>query len=151
MLGLCYTFSTWHHTKSFLHGAVHRSHRALYIYSSLFTCSVKLVLNWWCWDLCYFVGFFRLSCSRGRSAYIHVPACMFYVIRGNQDILIDWLHFQQSSSELWLACTAGTWYERLRSLLVTSPKSDTLHIWPITATHIVTQNIIGQTSRWGKK
>ena len=27
MLGFCYTFSTWHHTKSFLHGAVPRSHR----------------------------------------------------------------------------------------------------------------------------
>ena len=36
MLGLCYTFSKWHHTKSFLHGAVHRSHRepcfSIYIY-----------------------------------------------------------------------------------------------------------------------
>ena len=36
MLGLCYTFSTWHHTQSFLHGAVPRSHRepcfSVYIY-----------------------------------------------------------------------------------------------------------------------
>ena len=34
MLGLCYTFSTWHHTQSFLHGAVPRSHRepSIYIY-----------------------------------------------------------------------------------------------------------------------
>ena len=50
MLGLFYTFSKWHHTKSFLHGAVHRSHRepcfSVYIYMG---CCCFLSEGRWVW------------------------------------------------------------------------------------------------------